>query len=377
MKKITLITVTALILLSCRKEVSISENVDKVPDEILILDDRIVFPDESSFDKYFRSEDQQKSVDLKVSENNFLSFAAHRQSNTLNPDQRNGKHCDVPSELVEDNQRFFKLLNKDGILQVGEYIIRYSYCDGGAWVIKSDNYKREQYRSDFMQGKLVDNIVGFFPDDVDGFEALEMGYISMPEKGTEAYNKLKGTVDDPIKKITALYLFAHTGYEHFYIDNISDNTARLRGKLSYDKFVFYFNFYGKEKYQLNKAQGWTTQPLLPGDRSEWILDYEYRCRRKGISYDYTGSGTAYPGHKGVTENKAEIIFYDGSRGLRYGTASFKVYNVHSNKRQIYRGSGEGAGMILIANQHFGTYLYTNNYKDIPGIAGDGEMGISF
>lgn len=355
MKNIILMAIAAVVFIGCQKQTQAPENLKKtnrITDNfsVKVQNGRLSFPSEKAYNNYLHSEGE-KVINAKIKSSDFVSLIAARKNLEQKTSLRTtAKECEIPDELIKDNKRFFQLLNKSGIFEVGNYVFRYSYCDSGVWVITKRNFKNDQYRNKFMLGELTKNIIGFFPSNVDAFAVLNMGIISMPEKGSSEYQILRSNED-----VTTMKAHARHYYEHFFINNEESGEVRLRGKLSYDKFAVYFNFYGKEKYQTNGAIGWTTSST--GDR-DWKVDYYYRCRRKGKNYDYTGTATIQPPLSG--KNKVIKTFYDGSRGLKNGEASWKVYNVLSTLRYIERKYGASWTPITPNTEYFFSDT-TNNY----------------
>lgn len=369
MKKISLAVITVFTLVCCKKQtLQKLENFDNTKSEVSvkIQDGRLIFPSEELYDNYFQPGENEVSVKTKIAKSDFVSFFDARNESSPKTFQRNIKEkCVIPDELIENNPRFFNLLNKDGILQVGDYVFRYDYCNDGVWFINKTNFLNKESYNKFLSGELSKDVVGFFPSDVDAFAALEKGYTTMPDKGSAGYLALKNEESS----VSPNAAEGGSVYENFYIHNLGDGSVDMDGKLSYDKFAVYFNFYGKEKYQLPCSLGWCTAST--GDRT-WKVDYYYRCRRKGLSYDYTGSATTQPPIGG--ENKLETIFYDGSRGLLNLDATWKVYNVSSNYRKIERKFG-AFWTTIVAGENYGAYILTDNFNNIPGFPQGSPLGI--
>lgn len=359
MRNLLLAVIAVFAFVGCQKQNQAPENIkdpNKTTDKfsVKIQDGRVIFPSEKAYNNYFHS-DSKKALKSEIANSDFVSFVAARKKLAQKASLRNtAKECEIPEELIENNKRFFQLLNENGIFEVGIYVFRYSYCDDGVWVITKENFMNNKYREKFMSGELTDDIVGFFPSNVDAFAVLAMGNISMPEKGSADYQRLMSNND-----VTVMKAHARHYYEHFFvIPDGDDEEVRMRGKLSYDKFAVYFNFYGKEKYQTHSSIGWTT--TSSGVRT-WKVDYYYRCRRKGKSYDYTGSATVQPPLPG--ENKLKVTFYDGSRGLENGEATWKVYNILSTEKIVQRDYG--AGFVSITSDSYPNPILTNDVVFSP------------
>jgi hypothetical protein len=274
---------------------------------------------------------------------------------------RSASSCIVPDSVIEDNPDFFVTLDVNGVIQIGQWLYRYDYCASKVFVISESNsvdFIKYQY---FLDGVEVAGIVGSFPLYVDVIEAVESGYLTMPDSVTVQGNEI---FEESLLGGTPLH-------ERFFFNHNTSNTSdqqEMDGKCSYDQFGIYFHFYGKEKYQVPCAfGGYCTSSSGPRD---WNVYFSYTYRRKGKSTSNTGSGTLYPPLSGI--NKLSKTFYDGSRGLKggYNTNDWDVKNILSNKRIIYR-NGSGPIWTLMVNETYPTFAYRNNF------AGISHFGINF
>jgi hypothetical protein len=215
------------------------------------------------------------------------------------------------------------------------------------WVISTANNLNSTYHNNFMNGTETAGIVGAFPNYVDVIEAVASGFTTMPVPAdTIGYGEIFGFLGPPLHQ------------EKCNINNDEKypqgQNVIMDGLLEYDKFAVYFHFYGKEKYKEPCFFNWCTST---GGRRDWYVYYWYQCQRKGQSQWLTGQGNLYPPYSG--ENKTDKTFYEGSRGLKWGDASWKVENMFTNKRLVERNYS--TYWYLVASESYGSFKFTNNY----------------
>ncbi len=216
---------------------------------VKVVNNHLLFSSVEEYNRLFTLSPEDKGQIFSDLErkNDFVSMKKKWADNTEaagnNKSLRIFGGCDVPDSLIEDNKDFFSTLDSNGIIQIDSTVYRYDYCTGGAWVISSADAANSTNYNDFLGGRQRANIVGFFPSYVDVTEAVVEGYKTMPDtntvQGNETFERGSG-------------LFSTTTNENMYINNNPKSPKEVQdfdGKLSYDKFAFYFHFYGKEKYQ--------------------------------------------------------------------------------------------------------------------------------
>lgn len=292
----------------------------------------------------------------------FTSFAKAKYEGNSTVSNRMIGTCEVPDSLIEDNQTFFSTLDANGVVQIDSIVYRYDYCHDGVYVISASDAQNSSYYNSFLSGNEVKNVVGFFPSYVDAIEAVSSGYKTMPDTNTVQGNEI----------FERTGIFGAVSKEHLFSNNnpkVPKEESLFDGKLAYDKFAIYFQFYGKEKYQTHCFFNWCTSTSGPRD---WNVAYQYRCRRKGRSYDYVGSGTLVP--PGSGENKVSKTFYDGSRGLKngYNFALWDVNHVNAMGAHTERNGGSlwfqigsiylGGSMGYLTNWHYTNPFMDNHYN---------------
>jgi hypothetical protein len=331
LKKIGLVISVSLLLTACKKE-NLTVPSEPTDAEIKVQNSRVVFSSGQSFESFFLKTSTERAAVLEtISQNaNFTSLKKKKELSAAGATRMIG-NCDVPDELVENNEDFFALLDVNGVIQIGTFLYRYDYCNNKAYVTSavSDN---DQTYSDFLAGNTSNTAVGWFETYVDVIDAVESGYTTMPDPATVAGNEIFQDSDGSQTNS----FFGGTGHEWKYFNDLEyerdHNNARMDGKISYDKFGFYFHFYAKEKYQKLTYIGFIT--ASDGTR-DWKVDFSYSYRRKGQSSPRSGSGTnVRPPLAG--ENKLGRDFYEGSRGLHWANARWDVWN-HTNYHRVVRG----------------------------------------
>lgn len=259
--------------------------------------------------------------------------------------------CDVPDELIEDNQEFFNTLNQNGVVQIGATLYRYDYCNNKTWVLDAAEENNGPAYQDFLNGN-PSSLVGVFPTYVDVTEAVAQGYRTMPDSATAAENEI----------FESMTLFGDRGVEYFYINNDPKDpesyNVLMDGNLQYDKFGIFFHFYGKEKYRTSCFFNWCTSSAGARD---WNVKYNYTYHRKGQSNPVSGSSTIYPPLSGG-ENKCEKTFYQGGRGLRANrnSVTWNVNKVNTNKVKIRRGTNP-QNLSTFVLYSIERYQYANNF----------------
>jgi hypothetical protein len=124
---------------------------------------------------------------------------------------------------------------------------------------------------------------------------------------------------------------------HDFDLEVSPNDRLMDGKLAYDKFGFYFHFYGKEKYKYQHVIGlWLVASTASQGTDKWRVEYKYEYLRKGNGQTLqTGEGTLKAPPIGSL-NKIDTTFYSGSRGLKNGYALWTVWNDQTDYVKVQR-----------------------------------------
>lgn len=324
-KNLVLLTLPVLMLaIACRKNTTekLAEGVAPSIDA-RITNNHVVFKTVEDYSNFLALDERQSYLQALPGSETFSSYKT-KKNKTVNTD-RDMYGCEVPDSLIEASPDFFAMIDQDGVIEIEGNYYRYDYCDGGVWVVSSADFPT--HSSSFYDGTEVPGIVGFFPDYVDVLEAVAEGYRTMPDStvaaGREIFEKSGLLGSRKLENFDVTYYLVKVPVK-----------ARFDGKLSYDKYGFYFHFYGKEKYKKPCFNNWCTTSEGPRD---WTVYFQYMYRRKGRDWDVTGSATISPEGRG--ENKVDKTFYDGNRGLKYGGAIWDVQNVFAKDVRIERNGG--------------------------------------
>jgi hypothetical protein len=351
-KNLFLLVLSGLFLtVGCRKQLK-----EKMVDDsgtvanARIVNGHVAFKTVDDYGRFLERNDQKQFIASLPGSEHFKSYLAKRRTPS-SPSGRIIGNCDVPDSLIEGSEDFFNLLDQNGILQIDTTWYRYSYCDSGVWVISDNDIAT--YKGEFLNGQEVPGIVGFFPDYVDVTEAIAQGYKTMPDTNTVIGNEVFAKAG----------LLGRTRQEFMDVTNYKDKigtTERWDGKLAYDKYGFYFHFYGKEKYKERCiAFNWCTTDGGPRD---WTVYFEYRWWRKGRSSAVTGYATISP--IGNTENKCDKTFYSGNRGLRSGGALWDVNHVRA--KDVFLQRNGGSSWYTVADYVLFASTYVNNFQSPQG-----------
>jgi hypothetical protein len=336
-------------LVTCRKELTPPplKNNSGMPN-VRISNGHLEFASVSDYEKLFDLSSERRKQFLANFKNNpaFTSYFEAKQIWSNENSERTILGCEVPDEVIEDNEDFFDLLDENGVVQIDSHYLRLDYCNEKVWVLSALPALNDQDYYDFLQGDTTNPKVGWFYTYVDVLEALAHHYTTMPDTNSVGENEI----------FERFELFGPVLHEwKYFYDNTDeesnpDNT-RMDGKLAYDKFGFYFHFYGKEKYQRHGWLGWGN--VNNGTRN-WLVDYQYQYRRKGQNSDQSGNGTLQAPLSG--KNKVEKTFYSGSRGLKRFYAKWDVRN-YTKYHAVYR-KPSGSFQVLIGT-------FQNSPSNVP------------
>ncbi len=332
-------------LMSCRKDAHEPQVIKDQNIQAGVENGHLVFKTTDDYNKVLDSEDPGHLIKRLKGGETFISLMDQYKKRIKSSAKMIG-NCNVPDSLIKDNESFFSVLDQDGVVQIENTLYRYDYCADRVWVISATNATNNSFYSDFMNGIERTGVVGYFPSYVDALEAVVTGYTTMPDENSVQGNEI----------FERTGLLGEQVLEHFDVNNNEKNekeTNRLFGKLHYDKFAIYFHFFGKEQYE---ALGQLS--FFP----DWRVNFKYDYQRKGSSSENTGTGILSPA--GNNGNEVAKTFYEGSRGLKSGDATWDVYNVLAKYVFIERNAGSLWEQII--HYSLPTFQYVNNYPYING-----------
>lgn len=352
------------IVVGCKKNDRLSINLAKqdiISVNAKVVNKHVSFKSTKDFRAFFDLAPETRKIMTKNLESEFTSMRQYRLSRR-NTVQRMIKGCDVPDDVIDDNDEFFSLLDSNCIIQVGDDLFRYDYCNEMMYVISNAASSDDSKYYNFMTGNTSDTNVRWFPSYVDGLEALDSGYRTMPDTSTVAESEIFSRSVGNTK---------YEEYKHFRDVDDKGSTTRntqVYAKLAYDKFFFYFHFYGKEKYQ-RPFPLFQFMTVSYGTR-DWRTEYSYQYLRKKSTTNYSGSGTEYPPLS--RENKLEKTFYGGSKALQRIYVRWDVFNytdvisVNRGENGYYIGDYISyPGVTYLSNYDFNyqhnTYAVSTSY----------------
>ena len=208
----------------------------------------------------------------------------------------------VTENRAAEDDIFRTIINRQGMIQIGDYIFKAAIDKGYVSEIKGNEI---DFLDRFKAGEFIDGISNRFDlDEEDVFSKLEYGL-----KGSNTANKAP--------------IFG-TGDKYNDDQNASDGFVyRADTKLSYQKAVFYFSLVAELKFI------WRASNHVFWDRYSAPIDIElkyctYSWKNKRNA---TGSNPAYFQLSRTNANKLNFRPYAGSRGLKdYDMKAHFYYN---------------------------------------------------
>jgi hypothetical protein len=105
---------------------------------VKIENGHLAFESRADFDRLFELPQKTRAAFIKSYESSSEFTSLREKENSTNvSNQRIINGCDVPDSLIEDNEDFFATLDRDGVIQIGNDLLRLDYCNSKVFVIST------------------------------------------------------------------------------------------------------------------------------------------------------------------------------------------------------------------------------------------------
>ena len=354
-----LLCMMTIMIISCTKQDKITSSpLDSNLPNINIENGHLAFPSAKEYLKLFSLSMNNRNIFIKSLEDlpEFTSYTENARNHWMNNNTRVLKGCDVPEEIINDNEIFFSTLDQNCVVEIDGFLYRYDYCSDIIFVIKTSDAAKTANYNDFISGSTTNSLIGSFPSYVDVIEAIAQGYRTMPDE-----NSVRG-IDIFQKGFLEKSLLEDLRFNEI---GASDGAGivKMDGKLAYFTAGIYFHFYAKEKFQRKGVVAWYTG--TDGPRN-WFVNYEYKYLRKGRSSENNERGTLNAPKDG--ENKVEKTFYEGNRGLKKYYAKWDL-DIYSDYVKVSRNGGS-RWVDIFENRLYQAGRIKNYLPGIPGVTLD-------
>jgi hypothetical protein len=140
-KKFTFAVLASVMLAACQKETTPPQpeiiTEESMP-TVKIENGHLAFESRADFDRLFELPQKTRAAFIKSYESSSEFTSLREKENSTNvSNQRIINGCDVPDSLIEDNEDFFATLDRDGVIQIGNDLLRLDYCNSKVFVIST------------------------------------------------------------------------------------------------------------------------------------------------------------------------------------------------------------------------------------------------
>ena len=285
LNQFTLVTL-ALLVFACSKknEAVVPTSINDIKDSVFVKNGRMVFAEISNYENMVKDTTSREKTFRSVSSENFFSLATNSSKASVNAS-------------LYDSKFLQRVLNQDGIVQIGEWIIKVDLAKSLCFVL---NKKHENEYVDLVKENSSNTHISSYSTDENVLELLASHQSSAKTNGLFCKDRSARVKKDE-------------GFEYL---NVAQ-TLRLDCKVVYQKAGIYFSLQGKIKAQEKIAGVWFQKGL------RMDLSYAYSLNVRCGYYD-TNSGST-----GASDNNEQSYRpYESARGLENYSYAIRlgVYN---------------------------------------------------
>jgi hypothetical protein len=281
-KQLTAVSL-ALLVFACSKknEPIVPAAQNNIKDSVFVKNGRMIFSEVSNYENMVNNHDVREKTFRNTRSTSFTSLGS---SSTENID-------------LYDSEFLQKVLNQDGVIQIGKWIIKVDMAKALCYVLP-DKFANEY--QDLVEAKTTNDHILVYSTEEDVLELLANNEPSARTSGLFCKDRQANG-----KKTDG---YTYINYDH---------TLRLDSKVVYQKAGIYFSLQGKVKAQEYLLGVWIAKGL------DMRLDYGYSFN---VRCGYSDSGANV-----IRESNNEINYrpYENIKGLKNYDYTIRT-NVYDN-----------------------------------------------